>query len=41
MDMVVLPTMDRRQSCRDVDDMEPGDIHFYVGKHRLLKKYNK
>ena len=21
------------QSCRDVDDMEPGDIHFYVGKH--------
>ena len=29
------------QSCRDVDDMEPGDIHFYVGKHRLLKKSNK
>ena len=29
------------QSCRDVDDMEPEDIHFYVGKHRLLKKSNK
>ena len=26
------------QSCRDVDDMEPGDIYFYVEKHRLLKK---
>ena len=25
------------QSCRDVDDMEPGDIYFYVEKHRLLK----
>ena len=26
------------QSCRDVDDMEPGDIYFYVEKHRLLPK---
>ena len=31
----------RHQSCRDVDDMEPGDIYFYVEKHRLLKKSNK
>ena len=29
------------QSCRDVDDMEPGDIDFYVGKHRILKQCNK
>ena len=29
------------QSCRDVDDMEPGDIYFYVEKHRLLKQINK
>ena len=24
-------------SCRDVDDMEPGNIDFYVRKHRLFK----
>ena len=29
------------QSCRDIDDMEPGDIYFYVEKHRLLKQLNK
>ena len=25
-------------SCRDVDDMEPGNIDFYVGKHLLFKR---
>ena len=31
----------RHQSCRDVDDMEPGDIDFYFGKHRLFKRFYK
>ena len=30
-----------RQSCRDVDDMELGEIYFYVAKHRLFKRFNK
>ena len=29
------------QSFGDVDDMEPGDIDFYVGKHRLFKRFYK
>ena len=29
------------QNCRDVDDMEPGDIDLYVENHRLLITSNK